>query len=185
MEFIAPTGNNEVPYDPFDISSLCNHFQEVDCRMNKSGKQLLTQFQKDRQANHSALHNPASLLHLAIDPQALIVICASRNAVIFDTVASLAITPDKQDFDGPLTIPEGDLQLGGTANGLQIEGVGPVTWTFSNDDGSEVAIRSMAYYVPNAKARLLNPQRLFDADVQGHYEGDGNSFRLFLKNNTL
>ena len=30
MELIAPTGNNDVPYDPFDISSLCNHCQESD-----------------------------------------------------------------------------------------------------------------------------------------------------------
>ena len=70
-ELIAPAGNNEVHYDPFDIASLCNHCQEVDCCMNKSGKQLLTQFQKHTQANHSAINNPASLLHLAIDPQAL------------------------------------------------------------------------------------------------------------------
>ena len=84
---------------------------------------------------------------MAIDPHALIAIHDSRKVVIFDTGASLAITPDKENFDGPLTISEGDLQLGGFANVLQIEGVGPVTWTFSNDDGSEVAIRSMAHYV--------------------------------------
>ena len=69
------------------------------------------------------------------------------KAVIFDTGASLAITPDKSDFDGPLTIPKGDLWLGGMVNGLVIEGVGPVTWTFTNPDGTEVRIRSMAYYV--------------------------------------
>ena len=31
----------------------------------------------------------------------------------------LAIPPDKTDFDNPLTIPKGDLRLGGMANGLK------------------------------------------------------------------
>ena len=56
-ELIAPAGNNEVHYDPFDIASLCNHCQEVDCQVNKSGKQLLTQFQKHTQVNHSAIQS--------------------------------------------------------------------------------------------------------------------------------
>ena len=50
-----------------------------------------------------------------------------KQPVIFDTGASLAITFDKTDFDGPLTVPKGDLRLGGMANGLKIEGVGSVT----------------------------------------------------------
>jgi hypothetical protein len=65
-----------------------------------------------------------------------------RQPVIFDTEASLGITFDKDDFDGPITIPEGELRLGGMAQGLKIEGVGPVTWTFRNTDGSELRIRS-------------------------------------------
>jgi hypothetical protein len=35
-----------------------------------------------------------------------------RQPVTFDTGASLVITPDKTDFDGPLTLPKGDLRLG-------------------------------------------------------------------------
>ena len=106
----------------------------------------------------------------------------TKQPVIFDTGASLAITFDKSDFDGPLTVPKGDLRLGGMANGLKIEGLGPVTWTFSKGDGSEISVRGMAYYVPQAKARLLSPQRLFDAStgLRGRYEGDHKSFRLYL-----
>ncbi|KAI2512823.1 hypothetical protein MHU86_1612 [Fragilaria crotonensis] len=108
---------------------------------------------------------------------------SDKQPVIFDTGASLAITYDKADFDDPLTIPNGDLRLGGMANGLRIEGVGPVTYTFSNGENDDVVVRSMAYYVPKAKARLLSPQRLFDAStgMQGSYEGDQASFRLHLK----
>ena len=107
------------------------------------------------------------------------------KAIIFDTGASLAITPDKLNFDGPLTVPKGDLRLGGMANGLPIEGIGPVTWTFSKSDGTEVRIRSMAYHVAGAKARLLSPQRLFDPStgVRGKYEGNHKSFRLCIENN--
>jgi hypothetical protein len=110
----------------------------------------------------------------------------TRQPVIFDTGASLAITPDKTDFDGPLTIPKGDLRLGGMANGLKIVGMGPVTWTFSNGSAADVAIRGMAYYVPKATAQLLSPQRLFDAStgIQGRYEGDQQSFRLHTQGNS-
>ena len=69
------------------------------------------------------------------------------------------------------------------ANGLKIEGVGSVTWTFSNSKGDDVCVRGLAYYVPKATARLLSPQRLFDAStgMQGRYEGDQESFRLYLQ----
>ena len=107
---------------------------------------------------------------------------STKQPVIFDTGASLAITHEKADFDGPLTVPKGDLRLRGMANGLKIEGVGSVTWTFSNSKGDDVCVRGLAYYVPKATARLLSPQRLFDAStgMQGRYEGDQESFRLYL-----
>jgi hypothetical protein len=75
------------------------------------------------------------------DPSAFMIFTTrstNRQPVIFDTGASLAITPEKADFDGPLTVPKGDLRLGGMANGLKIEGMGPVTWTFSNGDAREM-----------------------------------------------
>jgi hypothetical protein len=72
--------------------------------------------------------------------------------VIFDTGASLAITPDKSDFNGPLTVPAGNLWLGGMANGLRIEGIGTITWFFRHTDRSDVELTGSAYYVPGAKA---------------------------------
>ena len=105
-----------------------------------------------------------------------------RQPIIFNTGASLAIAPDKTDFDGPLTVPKGDLRLGGMANGLKI-GMGPVTWTFANDAAGDVVVRGMTYYVPKATARLLSPQQLFDAStgMYGHYEGDHQCFRLHIQ----
>lgn len=108
----------------------------------------------------------------------------TRHAVIFDTGASLGITHDIHDFDGPLTVPEGELRLGGMAQGLLIEGIGPVTWTFRNSDGSEVEIRSNCYYVPNSKVRLISPQRLFNAakGIRGKFEGNEQAFHLAFDN---
>ena len=105
------------------------------------------------------------------------------HPIIFDTGASLAITYNKPDFDGPLSLPKGDLRLGGMANGLKIEGIGLVTWTFVASDGSPLTVQGLSYYVPQAPARLLSPQRLFDSSngVHGHYEGDHLSFRLYIQ----
>ena len=92
----------------------------------------------------------------------------------------MGITYEKQDFDEPLTVPEGDLRLGGMAQGLKIEGIGAVTWKFRNTDGSELTICSQCYYVPNAMVRLLSPQRLFNKSkgVSGKFEGDEDPFTL-------
>jgi hypothetical protein len=110
---------------------------------------------------------------------------SSRHPVIFDTGASLAITPHQTDFTTSLTLPPGDLRLGGMANGLKIEGIGSVTWIFANSSGPDVSIVSQAYYVPGAKARLLSPQRLLDVDLKARYEGDSKQFRLHLSNQPM
>jgi hypothetical protein len=101
----------------------------------------------------------------------------SKKPIIFDTGASLEITPDLTDFDGPLSVPSGNLRLGGMANGLKIAGMCTVIWTFTNPEGSEIQIKGQAHHVPGAKARLLSFQRLFDKPtVTGSYEGDNISF---------
>lgn len=107
---------------------------------------------------------------------------STKHPVIFDTGASLAITNVQSNFDGPLPVPKGDLCLGGMANRLQIEGVGPVTWTFANGSNASVCLRGMAYCVPQAKARLLSPQHLFDGTtgLQGYNQEDHQSFRLLV-----
>jgi hypothetical protein len=103
-----------------------------------------------------------------------------HQPVIFDTGASLAITHDKSDFSGPITASTTDLRLGGMANGLRIEGIGPVTWTFRTATSAPITVKGMAYYVPQAKARLLSPQRLCHSKTgqHGRFEGDHQSFRL-------
>jgi hypothetical protein len=81
--------------------------------------------------------------------------------VIFDTGASLAITPELSDFVSPPKPLARPMKLGGMANGIEIKGIGIITWTFTAEDGTEVQIRTEVYHVPEAKQRLLSPQHLF------------------------
>jgi hypothetical protein len=108
--------------------------------------------------------------------------CNRHVPIIFDTGASLAITPDVDDFIDPPTSLGTTMKLGGMANNLEIRGVSTVCWTFEADDRSDIQIRTQAYWVPKSKARLLSPQKLFHkkSGTFGRYEGDENEFRLFL-----
>ena len=103
-----------------------------------------------------------------------------RVSIILDTGASLAITPSADDFIGPITVPPGERRLGGMAQGMPIEGVGTVCWTFTAEDGSDLEIATQAYLVPQAQQRLLSPQRLFHREngVAGKFEGDDKQFIL-------
>jgi hypothetical protein len=100
--------------------------------------------------------------------------------IIFDTGASLSISPYQSDFiDDPTPLAK-PTQLGGMGKGLKIEGVGTVAWTFTAKDKSEIQLRVRAYYVPAAKERLLSPQKLFNkkSSVFGHFYGDEDKFTL-------
>ena len=86
---------------------------------------------------------------------------ANYFPIIFDPGASLAISPFKEDFIGECSAPEHPLFLGGLANGMPIEGIGTVEWTFRAGK-QNLAIKTKFYYVPRCKARLISPQRLFN-----------------------
>ena len=104
----------------------------------------------------------------------------SSFPVIFDAGAILAISMDKSDFVGTIR-PLTNHMLGGLDNGLDIAGVGTLHWKFRCKD-SIMTVVSSAYYVPSAKARLLSPQRLFNADkrVSGKFvTKEHNSILLF------
>jgi hypothetical protein len=104
--------------------------------------------------------------------------------IIFDTGASLAISPHRSEFDDDPTPLSRPTQLGGMGKGLQMEGIGTVVWTFNAKDGSQVQLRVRAYYVPGAKARLLSPQKLFDKKrgVFGYFHGDEEKLTVRIGN---
>jgi hypothetical protein len=107
--------------------------------------------------------------------------------VIFNTGASLAITPELSDFllpPKPLARP---MKLGGMAIGIEIKGIGIIAWTFTAKDVTEVQVRTEAYYVPEANQRLLSPQRLLNKKKVsvGSYSGDEDKFELKLNDNPI
>ena len=89
--------------------------------------------------------------------------------VIFDSGASLAISGHKGDFVGDI-VPTRTLKLGGMAHGMPIEGIGVGKWCFTIGRTS-ITVHTQCYYVPNAKARLISPQRLFrkTAGIHGQF----------------
>jgi hypothetical protein len=83
-------------------------------------------------------------------------------SVIFDTGASLAITPELSDFVSPPKPLARPMKLGGMANRIEVKGIGIIAWTFTAKYGTEVQIRTEAYHVQEEKQRLLSPHRLFN-----------------------
>jgi hypothetical protein len=82
--------------------------------------------------------------------------------VIFDTGASLAITPKLSDFvESPRRLAR-PMRLVGMANGIESAGIGIIALTFTAKDGTEMQIRTEAYRVPAAKQKIVCPQRLFN-----------------------
>jgi hypothetical protein len=98
----------------------------------------------------------------------------------------LAISPDPEDFVDPPKPLARPLTLGGMAQGMSVEGTGIVSWTFTADDGSEIEVRTHAYYVPKSAARLLSPRRLFNkkTGILGKFSGDEDSFYIYLNDNS-
>jgi hypothetical protein len=74
----------------------------------------------------------------------------SRAPIMFDTGASLDITPNQHDFVEPPTSLSRPMTLGGMANDLEIKGIGTVAWTFDAADGSEIQLLTQVYWVPNS-----------------------------------
>ena len=77
--------------------------------------------------------------------------------VTIDTGATFTITPFYSDFVTGLTSTE-EAIIHGLATGLRIEGSGTVHWNLPMDDGSQITLAMTAYYIPEAKRRLLSPQ---------------------------
>ena len=97
--------------------------------------------------------------------------------IIFDSGASLTITPHKEDFIGP--IQPTSKKLGGIASKYSIEGVGTVRWCFKSDK-QLLVITTTCHYVPGIKTRLLSPQRIFNAQA-----GVSGNYSLFESHSTL
>ena len=80
--------------------------------------------------------------------------------VIWDSGASISISPVQSDFVGPLTPAPVGIRLQGIAKGLSIKSVGHVAWSFVDNKGMLRTLKVPAYRVPGATARLLSTTSL-------------------------
>ena len=85
---------------------------------------------------------------------------SSTYSVIWDSGASISISPDKNDFIGPLESPGAITQLKGIAKGLRIEGFGHVMWAINDSSGNLRMVKVPAYFAPKVRVRLLSTTSL-------------------------
>ena len=84
----------------------------------------------------------------------------NKSPIIWDSGASISISPDPQDFQDTMRSPGAITQLKGIARGLQIKGQGEVTWAVHDTNGNLRTIKVPAFYVPGIKVRLLSTTSL-------------------------
>ena len=100
--------------------------------------------------------------------------------VIFDSGASISITPDRSDFT-TFTSNTGSTTLTGITSTAVCKGKGTILLTVLDDDGNKREIKTEALYVPAAKVKLLSVQRYCSIVKEGArflIDEDGCVFRF-------
>jgi hypothetical protein len=87
----------------------------------------------------------------------------STFSIIWDSGASMSISPNKEDFVGPMTSAGVGTRLKGIVKGLSIQGKGHVMWTVLDTSGQLRALKVPACYVPQARVRLLSTASLLQS----------------------
>jgi hypothetical protein len=102
--------------------------------------------------------DPPSLLAALNSPQVLNMTVKKEDTfdVIWDSGASMCVTPDRNDFVGPLTNAPIGLKLQGLAKGIRIQAVGHVLWSIVDSYGRLRHLKLPAYHTPDAPCRLLS-----------------------------
>ena len=88
---------------------------------------------------------------------------ANHYPVIWDSGASISVSPARCDFVGPLHPAPLGLRLQGIARGLKVEAVGTVAWSFIDTTGTLRTIKVEALLVPKARVRLLSTGGVMNA----------------------
>jgi hypothetical protein len=77
--------------------------------------------------------------------------------LIFDTRASISISPVRSDFISPIQ-PVQHVQIKGIASGLQAEGIGDISFSFTDYAGeTQSMLLHNCLYVPQCVVRLICP----------------------------
>lgn len=86
----------------------------------------------------------------------------SQFSVIWDTGASISISPSRGDFVGPIHKPERIMKIAGIQGQSEVTGVGKVAWSFTDHDGMLRTLLIPALLVPTSKVRLLSINSLLN-----------------------
>jgi hypothetical protein len=84
----------------------------------------------------------------------------STFSVIWDSGASISISPDCDDFVGPMSSACIGMRLKGIVKGLSIQGQEYILWAVLDTSGQVKALKVPAYYMPQARVRLLSTTSL-------------------------
>ena len=92
----------------------------------------------------------------------------STFSIIWDSGASISISPNKDDFVGPMSSPGIGTRLKGIVKGLSIQGKGHVVWPVLDTSGQlRALVKVPAYYVLQARVQLLSTTSLLQS-----YQGE-------------
>jgi hypothetical protein len=103
--------------------------------------------------------------------------------IVFDTGASMSLTPLREDFDGELKVPP-ITQMHGLKGAVKVIGMGRVSWTVFDALGVVRVIKTMAYLVPEGNIRLFSPQVYFQENGNGSGEIAKDGVKLVLSDGT-
>ena len=84
----------------------------------------------------------------------------STMQLIWDSGASILITPNKDDFISPLNKVPSNIKLNGLANGLEIAGAGTIEWNVLDTMGHLCTLKLPVYYIPKSPVHLFSTTSL-------------------------
>jgi hypothetical protein len=80
----------------------------------------------------------------------------SSYPIIWDSGASMSISPSRNDFVGPIKPVPFGARVQSLTNGLSVKGQGHVMWAVHDTNGMLRMLKVPAYWIPQAKVRLLS-----------------------------
>jgi hypothetical protein len=99
--------------------------------------------------------------------------------LLWDTGATLTVTPQEEDFLTAITVSEKSQLLRGLEKGLNINGMGVAESTIRMKDGAYESSRTPAYLVRESARRYFSPKGYFQSYGKGGHSGkDGNGTTL-------
>ena len=87
--------------------------------------------------------------------------------IVFDSGASISITPVIEDFIGPIHPIMTSIR--GLMNETKVEGIGHVRWNVKDVFSKVMTIKTDAYLISNAEVRLFSPQVYLQEKKAGEY----------------